>query len=79
MRLGYILDCLSIIMPTVDNTENLISTNLVFLEITRRQRQHLLIYLSILDVWGHMSRGLYAHLRDMEHSERNGPISYYAL
>ena len=51
MRVGHIPVHVELSVSTVDDTENL-STNLVFLETTLSQ--HLLISLSIFDIWGHM-------------------------
>ena len=74
MRVGHIPVHVELSVSTVDGTENL-STNLVFLETTLSQ--HLLISLSIFDVWGHM-RTL---CLPTGHPGRNAPISsrYYAL
>ena len=74
MCVGYIPVHMGLSMTTVGDTENL-SVNLVFLETT--PSQHLLISLSIFDVWGHM-RTL---CPPTGHPGRNAPISsrYYAL
>ena len=75
MCVGYIPVHMGLsIMMTVGGTENL-SVNLVFLETT--PSQHLLISLSIFDVWGHM-RTICLHTG---HLGRNAPIfsRYYAL
>ena len=74
MRVGHIPVHVELSVSTVDGTENL-NTNLVFLETTLSQ--HLLISLSIFDIWGHM-RTLCA---PRGHPGRNAPISsrYYAL
>ena len=72
--MGYIPFHGELSMSTADDTDNL-STNLVFLETTLSQ--HLSIFLSIFDSWGHM-RTL---CPPTGHPGRNAPISsrYYVL
>ena len=67
--------CLSIIPTDSRQHQKSLSVNLAFLEMTRCQ--HLLIPLSIFDVWGHIR----ALCPSVGHSGRNAPISswYYAL
>ena len=74
MCVEYVPVQVGLSVSTVDDTENL-SVNLVFLETILSQ--HLLISLSIFDVWGH-TRTLCS---PTGHPERNDPISsrYYAL
>ena len=75
MCVGYIsVHVVELSMSTVDDSENL-KSNLTFLKTTLSQ--HLLIFLSIFDSWGHM-RTLCS---PTGHLGRNAPISsrYYAL
>ena len=74
MCVGYIPVHTGLPMMTVGDTENL-SVNFVFLKTT--PSQHLLISLSIFDVWGHM-RTL---CLPTGHPGRNALISsrYYGL
>ena len=74
MRVRDAFQFVGLSMLTVDDTENL-KSNPTFLKTTLSQ--HLLIFLSIFDSWGHMR----ALCPPTGHPGRNAPISsrYYAL